>query len=83
MKLVKNGIYRHYEGDYYLLLDVAYHSETLEKMVVYRALYDECKCWVSPYALFVEELDSKEYPNAKQKHRFELQQIKSVKLEKV
>lgn len=83
MKLVKNGIYRHFKGDYYLLLDIAYHSETLEKMVVYRALYDECKCWVRPYALFVEELDPKKYPNASQKHRFELQQIKSVKLEKV
>ena len=36
-----NGIYRHFKGDYYLVEDIAYHSETMEKMVVYRALYDE------------------------------------------
>ena len=33
------GIYKHFKGDYYLVEDIAYHSETKEKMVVYRHLY--------------------------------------------
>ena len=68
------GIYRHFKGDYYLVEDIAYHSETAEKMVVYRALYGDNKLWVRPYAMFVEEMTGKS-----QKHRFELQDIKSVK----
>ena len=34
-----NGIYKHFKGDYYLVIDVASHSETKEKYVVYRRLY--------------------------------------------
>ena len=38
-----NGIYRHYKGDLYYVEDIAYHSETQEKLVVYRALYEDTK----------------------------------------
>ncbi|WP_162140101.1 DUF1653 domain-containing protein [Haploplasma axanthum] len=69
-----NGIYRHFKGDYYLVLDIATHSETLEKYVVYRALYNDNSLWVRPYDLFVEEVNKKD-----QKYRFELQEIKSKK----
>ncbi len=68
------GIYKHYKGDYYLVEDVAYHSETQEKLVVYRALYGDNKLWVRPYEMFLEEVNKNG-----QKYRFELQEIKSVK----
>ncbi len=74
MEVKIKGIYRHYKGDYYIVEDIALHSETLEKMVVYRALYGDNKLWVRPYDMFVEEVEGKT-----QKHRFELQSIKSVK----
>ena len=75
MEIKIKGIYQHFKGDYYLVEDIAYHSETCEKMVVYRALYGENKLWVRPYAMFVEEVVGKSQP-----HRFELREIKSVKL---
>ena len=74
MELKINGIYRHFKGDYYLVQDIAYHSETGEKMVVYRALYGNNKLWVRPYDMFVSEIQGQT-----QSHRFELQNIKSVK----
>ena len=69
-----NGIYKHYKGDLYLVEDVAYHSETQEKLVVYRALYGDNRLWVRPYEMFLEEINKNG-----QKYRFELQEIKSVK----
>ena len=68
------GIYKHFKGDYYLVEDVAYHSETQEKLVVYRALYGDNRLWVRPYEMFLEEVNKNN-----QKYRFELQEIKSVK----
>ena len=75
MKEVKiNGIYKHYKGDYYIVLDIAYHSETLEKMIIYRGLYDDNKLWSRPYDTFFDEVNKNG-----QKLRFELQDIKSVR----
>ena len=75
MKELKiNGIYKHYKGDYYIVLDVAYHSETLEKMIIYRGLYDDNKLWSRPYDTFFDEVNKNG-----QKLRFELQNIKSVR----
>ena len=73
-----NGIYKHFKGDYYLVLDIAYHSETKEPYVVYRALYDDNTLWVRTIDMFLSEVDQQKYPNVKQKYRFELQDIKSV-----
>ena len=67
-----NKIYRHFKGKKYLVEDIAIHSETLEKYVVYRALYDECKLYVRPYDMFIEEVNKIKYPNADQHYRFEL-----------
>jgi len=57
----KKGIYKHYKGNLYELIDVANHSETLEKMVVYRALYGEKEMWVRPASMWEEtvEIDGK------------------------
>lgn len=67
------GIYKHYKGNLYLVEDVCYHSETTEKMVLYRALYEDTKLWCRPYDMFLEEVNKNG-----QKYRFELQNVESV-----
>ena len=64
----EKGIYKHYKGNMYELLYVATHSETLEKMVVYKALYGDGEVWVRPAHMWNEtiETDGKAVP------RFEL-----------
>lgn len=54
---VKKGRYRHFKGMEYEVLGVARHSETLEEMVVYRALYGEGGLWVRPAAMFLETVE--------------------------
>lgn len=51
---LRKGIYRHFKGGEYELLDVARHSETGESMVVYRALYGEGALWVRPASMWGE-----------------------------
>ena len=53
----KKGIYEHYKGNRYELLHVAKHSETLEKMVVYRALYGSGEVWVRPANMWNETVE--------------------------
>jgi hypothetical protein len=50
------GRYRHYKGNEYEVIAIARHSETEEKMVVYRQLYGDHSLWVRPLAMFVEEV---------------------------
>ena len=57
---MKTGIYKHYKGNFYRLIGVANHSETLEKMVVYQALYDEKELWVRPLSMWNEEVNLKD-----------------------
>lgn len=73
MEVKIHGIYKHYKGDLYIVEDIGYHSETLEKFVVYRALYEDNKLWIRPYELFVSEVNKNG-----QKYRFELQDIPSL-----
>ena len=50
------GRYRHYKGGEYQLLGAVRHSETLEPMVLYRALYGSGGDWVRPFAMFFENV---------------------------
>lgn len=50
------GRYRHYKGNDYRVLGLARHSETLEPLVVYQALYGERGLWVRPAAMFTESV---------------------------
>lgn len=70
--VVRNGIYKHFKGKYYLVEDVARHSETGEPMVVYRHLYGNGGLCVRPVEMFLSEVDRDKYPDVKQKYRFEL-----------
>lgn len=76
-ELMIHGIYKHYKGDYYIVEDVALHSETGEELVIYRGLYNNAKLWARPKNLFLSALDPKEHPEVSQKWRFELQDINS------
>lgn len=51
---IQLGKYKHFKGGEYEVLAVATHSETLEDMVVYKALYGEGKVWVRPLAMFLD-----------------------------
>ena len=57
---IKKGIYKHFKGNEYRVIDIALHSETLEPHVVYQALYGEQKIWVRPLSIFLEEVDKPE-----------------------
>lgn len=54
---IKLGTYEHYKGKQYEVIGIAKHSETLEEMVVYRALYGERGLWVRPLNMFLEEVE--------------------------
>lgn len=56
-KDMKLGIYQHYKGNKYEVLSTAIHSETLEKMVVYKALYGDNQIWVRPLEMFLETIE--------------------------
>lgn len=66
---MNKGLYKHYKGGEYELLDVAIHSETHEEMVIYRPLYGEGKLWVRPLKMFFENV----VVNGIEKPRFEYQ----------
>ena len=61
MMELKPGLYRHFKGNLYKLLYVAKHSETLEEMVVYQALYGEQGIWVRPASMWNEHVERDGY----------------------
>ena len=64
--------YKHFKGKLYLVEDIAIHSETKEKYVVYRALYGDNELYVRPYDMFLSKVDKNKYPDVEQEYRFEL-----------
>ncbi|KIE04305.1 Uncharacterized protein NF27_IN00460 [Candidatus Jidaibacter acanthamoeba] len=61
------GLYQHFKGNYYQVLGVCIHSETLEKHVIYQALYGDYNLWVRPLSMFEEKIvyRDKEQPRFK------------------
>jgi hypothetical protein len=57
---IKTGKYQHFKGKEYEVIGVAKHSETMEDLVVYRALYGDYSLWVRPLKMFLEEVDFEE-----------------------
>ena len=66
-----NRIYKHFKGNYYLVLALAKNGEDLKDYVVYKSLNDD-KVWIREFSMFASKVDKVKYPNSKQKYRFEL-----------
>ena len=58
---IKSGKYRHFKGNEYRVIGVASHSETMDPMVVYQALYGEQGLWVRPASMWNEEVNREDY----------------------
>lgn len=60
----RTGIYRHYKGNLYEVIDLVKHSETMEELVLYKPLYGKESLWVRPKEMFFEsiEKDGKKIP---------------------
>lgn len=61
MNEIKCGRYRHFKGNEYRVIGMAKHSETLENMVVYQALYGEKGLWVRPAEMWTETVEREDY----------------------
>lgn len=70
-RIIVKGLYRHFKGKFYRVLNICEHTETKEKMVYYQALYGNMNFYVRPYEMFASEVDKEKYPLVEQKYRFE------------
>lgn len=78
---LKGKVVKHFKGKLYLVIDVARHSETMEELVVYKALYGEFGIFVRPLDMFLSEVDKDKYPECNQKYRF--QEINSKDIDNI
>jgi len=65
---IEKGIYRHFKGNKYQVIDIVRHSENQQYMVLYRALYGDHGLWVRPLQMFIEEIEVE----GQKRPRFEL-----------
>lgn len=74
-EIIVGKTYKHFKGNLYKVLDIVFDSESndkeLKKVVIYESLYGEHLKWARPYDMFNSLVDTKKYPNIKQKYRFE------------
>ena len=70
-KIKIKGVYKHFKGNYYLVEDIATHTEDGQKYVVYRALYGDNILYIRPLDMFLSPVDKEKYPDIKQQYRFE------------
>lgn len=82
MSNLRSGIYKHYKGPRYLVLEVAKHSETDEELVVYRCLYGKYDLWVRPLELFTESVIVNDEPVARFEYVGEMTDDELVELDK-
>lgn len=79
-KLILKGIYKHFKGDYYLVEDVALSSDDgLTRFVIYRKLYGDGGLYIREENDFLGKVNKEKYPKEKQKYKFELIKVESVR----
>jgi len=72
MEFKPKDIVRHFKGNMYEIICIASHTETGEKMMVYKSRDDYEKIWVRPLEMFLSDVDHEKYPDVKREKRFEL-----------
>lgn len=82
-ELKKGDIVHHFKGNIYEVIDIAEHTETGEKLVVYRPPHGEGKCWCRPHEMFIGKVDRDKYPDVKQEYRFEKVELPDKKVKRL
>ena len=77
MEVLVGRVYKHFKGNFYLVVGTALNTETEEQMVIYKALYGDGQTFVRPLDSFTQKVEGKN-----QEHRFELQEIESQTTQK-